>query len=255
MSHPNWNKIDQFSESFPIYDCVYLDILGYKERVAEYFGNQYNLFGRINRALEKAEVVFTLTAPLLDTSELSIEIISDSIIIFQPVKQHGLAKLLLHAAILTALLNCEGLFLRGGIARGKHCRRKTEQGFNFLASQALQKAYALEQKANFARILVEPEIVTDLAPEEKGLIVRENNEFILHFANHVINREANNSNYVHAEMTELLSSIKNQSDEKIKAKHRWLLDYYHWTITQNPKWDALKFTEFAPPSRGFSFLT
>jgi hypothetical protein len=254
MSHPDWTKLDQFSESFPVYDCVYLDILGYKERVAEYFGNRYNLFGRINRALENVVVVLTLTAPLLDTSELTVEIISDSIVMFQPVKRHGLATLLLYAGILTAHLDCEGLFLRGGVARGQHCRRKTDQKFDFLASHALQKAYALEKNAVYARILVEPEIVTDLAPEERGLVIHENNEFILHFANNVINREANNFRDVYSEMTEILSGINKQPDIKIREKHRWLLDYYHWTLTQNPKWDASKFTEFAGQSRGFSFL-
>ncbi len=255
MSHPDWNKIDKFDESFPVSDCVFLDILGYKEHSKKYFDKRFNLLARINRALERVAIEFTLTAPLLDLSDLSVEIISDSVIMFQPCKPHGLATLLLYAGSFTANFGLEGLYLRGGIARGLHSRCQTTQGFDFLASQALQKAYELEsKKANYARILIEPDIVSDLAPEERNLVVREENDYILHFANRIINRDGNNFDNVYAEMTEILEGLNQQTDDRIKAKHRWLLDYYYWTLSQNPKWDIKKFSAFAPENRRFSFL-
>jgi len=245
MATPEWNGIDQFSETFPVYNCAFLDILGYKLKAQEYFDQRYNLYARINRALTTVAVAQALTTPLLGTSELTLEIISDSIIMLQPARQRGLGALLPFACQFASNLGIEGLFLRGGIARGRHCRRKTEQGFDFLASEALQKAYLLEsQKAVTPRVLIDSDLMDDLPSEEKQLIIRENGEFILDFAHYVINRGGSNFSDVHAEMTDLWAEVNRQTCDKIKAKLQWILDYYCWTINQNPNWDVAAFRVF-----------
>ncbi len=254
MATAEWNSIDRFEETFPVYNCAFLDILGYKERVAGYFDKKFNLFERISRALDTTVTCMTLTAPLFDLSGLMVEIVSDSIIITQPYNGRGLVALLPYAGWFSSNLSYEGLFIRGGIARGRHVRKQTRQGFDFLASEALQKAYILEHKrAIYPRVLIDKDLIASLPSEERPFILREQDEFILDFAHNVINREGNNASNVHAEVTELQHEMNKQAEEKIRAKYQWLLDYYHWTISQNQKWDCAAFDQFrSGTDRGFA---
>jgi hypothetical protein len=245
MALREWDKIDTFTEEFPTYNCAFLDILGYKQRAVEFFDQRFNLYGRINRALNTVAIAQALTAPLLDISAITVEIISDSIIILQPARAMGLATILSFACHFASTLSFEGLFLRGGIAQGRHCRRKTEQGFEFLASEAFQKAYLLEcEKAINPRVLIDADLIGSIISEVKPLILREGSDYILDFAHHVINREGKNSKSVHAEMTDIQSEIKRQTSDKTRSQLQWVLDYYYWTISQNPKWDAPAFAAF-----------
>lgn len=251
-----WNSIDQFTETFPRYNCVFLDILGYKHKALEYFDQRLNLYGRINRALTTASVAQHLTAALLNDSGLTIEIFSDSIIMMQPAPDLGLGPLLPFACHFASLLSFEGLFIRGGIAQGRHIRKRTDQGFDFLASEALQKAYLLEsERAVHPRVLIEDALIDIVFAEERKLVIRENNDFILHFSPHIINRNGNNVNNVRGEMTELQAEMNRHSNEKIKLKYLWLLDYYYWTIERNPNWEASDFRQFSSGmNRGFAEL-
>jgi hypothetical protein len=249
-----WNSIDQFTETFDVYNCAFLDILGYKQKAVDYFDQRFNLYGRINRALTKASVAQNLTAMFIDTSGLTVEIISDSIIMLQPAQTSGLGPLLPFACHFASLLSFEGLLIRGGIGRGRHTRKTTKQGFGFLASEALQKAYHLESTiAVYPRILIDRDLVPYLPHEELGLVIREQDNFILHFAHHVINREGANAADVHGEMSELYLAMTQTVDEGIRAKYQWLLDYYYWTLDQNPNWNSDDFRSFSSGfDRGFA---
>ena len=174
----------------------------------------------------------------------------------QPATEAGLGALLPFACLFASTLSFEGLFIRGGIAQGRHIRKKTDQGFNFLASEALQKAYLLEsEKAVSPRVLIDSDLIATLPAGERQLVIHENNDFILHFAHHVINRRGDNISDVQAEMKELQAEMNRQNSEKIKLKYQWLLDYYYWTIERNPNWEANDFHKFSSGmNRGFSEL-
>lgn len=246
MSSKEWTSVDNYKESYITYNCAFLDILGYKERVAAYFNGEYNLFGRIDRALTTTQTCMAITAPFLNTDGLQVEIVSDSIVMTQPASDSQLGSLLLFTCLFSSSLSFEELFVRGGIARGKHCRRQTSQGFDFLASEALQKAYLQEsQLAVFPRTLVDPEIINSLSLDEKRLLVTENGKFFVDFANHVINREGTNLLDVESEMSELSQRMNATIKESVKAKYQWLLDYYCWTIKTNPRWTYSKFEHYA----------
>ena len=114
MATTEWNGIDRFEETFPEFNCTFLDVLGYKNRVADYFAKNFNLFERINRALDTTATCMNLTAPLLNTSGLTVEIVSDSIIILQPCCGSGLGTLLPFACWLSSTLSFEVPFIRPG---------------------------------------------------------------------------------------------------------------------------------------------
>jgi len=245
MTTPDWNSIDQFEETFPEYNCAFLDILGYKQKAADYFDRHFNLYGRINRAFSTAAAAQLLTSFLMDCSNLKVEVFSDSIIMTQPKRGSGIGVILPFTCHFASLLSYEGLFIRGGISRGRHCRKQTDQGFDFLASEALQKAYLLEsKKAVFPRVLIDSELVLDMPIEEKTLVVSEGEDYFVDFAHHVINRQGNNFDDVVAEMNEIQSEINNQTDDGVVAKLQWILDYYCWTISNNPSWNPDSFTAF-----------
>jgi len=251
-----WNSIDRFAETFPRYNCAFLDILGCKHKTLEYFDQRFNLHGRINRALNKVLEAQALTATFFNTSGLTIEIISDSIIMMQPAPERGLGPLLPFACYFASFLSFEGLFIRGGIAQGRHIKKRTDQGFDFLASEALQKAYLLESKtAVHPRVIIDDALISILSAEERKLVIRENNDFLLHFSPHVINRDGKNVCNVRAEMTELQNEMNRQNSEQVKLKYLWLLDYYYWTIERNPNWEASDFRPFSSGmNRGFAEL-
>lgn len=256
MATDEWNSIDDFEEEFPIFDCAFLDILGYKQRALDYFDNQFNLLERINRAFDTALLAQQVTSPLFDTSQFTLEVISDSIIMLQPSREKGLGVLIPFTCHFASALSFEGLFLRGGISRGQHCRRVTRHGFDFLASEALQKAYLLEnEKAEVPRILVDSDLINVLYSEERDLLVSEGGHYFVDFAHHVINRQANNYADVLAEIIELSERLHKEPNERVKAKIRWLLDYYHWTIDTNPAWNGKEFPAYnSGVDRGFSRL-
>jgi hypothetical protein len=255
-STSGWDSIDQFSETFPVYNCAFLDILGYKEKSGDYFAQRFNLYGRINRAITTAVTAWNQTAHFPLTSGLTIEIISDSIIILQPDKEFALGAIMLFACHIVRLLSFEGLFIRGGVSQGRHCRRKTESGFDFLASEALQKAYKLEsEKAVHPRVLIDENLIDKLLPAERKFVIRENNDTILHFSDPIINDEGANRDHVHALLSEWQAAMDHHSDGKTKLKYLWLLDYYYWTISTNPNWDVNAFRLFhSGTTRGFAEL-
>ena len=253
MATPDWNNIDKFEETFPEYNCAFLDILGYKQKAVGFFDQRFNLYGRINRAFEVAAISNLFTSLLVNSRDLKVEIFSDSIIMTQPRTKSGAGVLLPYACHFASTLSCEGLFVRGGIAKGRHCRKQTDQGFEFLASEALQKAYLLEhEKAVFPRVLIDHELVKEMPDEERALVLADGTDYIVDFAHHLINREGKNSDYVLAEMTDIQSEMNEQKDQAIVAKLQWLLDYYYWTISTNPKWNSQPFEKFRSPTRQFS---
>ena len=76
------------------------------------------------------------------------------------------------------------------------------------------------------------------------MLIMEGDEFIVDFAHYLINREGKNPDDVFAEMTDLVKMINKERSPSVCAKIQWLLDYYHWTIQQNPNWDNARFAHF-----------
>ena len=245
MANNEWNEIDGITREFPIYYCAFLDILGYKEKSELYFRNRFNIPERIERAFATAMTAARVTSCLVDTSGLTIETFSDSIVILQPADNRGIGVLLLIASIFVSNLSFESLFVRGGISIGKHSEYITSTGFRVLTSEALQRAYKLESEvADTPRVVIDQKIIGNLGTQEKGMIISEGETFILHFANHAIERQGTNLDDVYSEMIDIKQVRDNATDDRIRAKYQWLLDYYYWTIALIDGIDASRFLPF-----------
>ena len=236
--------------------CAFLDILGYKNKSEDFFQNKFNLYGRIERALKSTKNIIEISTLFIDFEEIDISFFSDSIIIVTPQKKNNLYNILHYSRVLSAHLSFEGLFIRGGIASGKHLQTNTSTGSEFLASEALQKAYYLEcEFAINPRILIEPSLLHNATPSEKELILLENNEYIVDYASIIINENGNNEGDVYQEMEDILNYKNNSSLDNVKNKYQWILDYYYWKVLQGENFDITRFAKFySGKSMGFKKL-
>jgi len=224
--------------------CIH-NILGYKNKSELFFNNEYNLIDRLDHIHEVINYIENLTKNLIDKSEKTFQVFSDSIIITYPTGKDGLSCLLHDINVISANCSIHDLFIRGGISKGKHINIKTKKSkLLFLASDALQKAYELEQEAKMPRVLIDSSLVKDFSNIDKCNVIKENNDYIAHFAPQLINREGNNESDVISEMNEIFIRLNEESEDSIKEKYQWILDYYYWTIKSSNGFDIKKFDKF-----------
>jgi hypothetical protein len=64
---------------------------------------------------------------------------------------------------LTFWFGLEGLFLKGGLSSGKLLENfSNEDGFSFLASEGLAKAYQMETQAIFPMVAIDENILSEI---------------------------------------------------------------------------------------------
>ena len=249
MALDSWNAIDDFNLDGENFYCAFLDILGYKNKSDEFFNGKFNLHGRYERALSSSIKTMEMMKyfSFIDKKYLQIQFFSDSIIITHPKnKKDGMFLILMFCRVLSTHLSYEGLFVRGGISSGKHVeKRNSEYNYKFLSSKALEKAYLLEsKKAIYPRVLIDKELESSFNLSTENLIVKDNDEYILHYAPQLINNYGSNQEEVLLELEDIYKIFLNEDDERVKEKYRWTLSYYFWTLTETPNVDIKKFSKF-----------
>ncbi len=237
MEEGEWNDIDKKIYKFDEYYCAFLDILGYKEKLNQFFQNKYNLYGRFKRAICFARVKVGKNY----LTNISIYIFSDSIIITIPKKGNNLVILIDYVSAIVAFFSYEGLFIRGGISSGKLME---DRKIPFLASEGLVKAYELEKQAIYPMIVVDNELIqNNLVPNSptlKKYIIKNGNRYIVNHVRYIINESANNEQEAAKELNEMIKAKNSILDQKVKEKYNWLINYYLWFIEESNK----KFSKF-----------
>jgi hypothetical protein len=240
-----WQKIDKHKYEFKEVYCAFIDILGYKNKAELFFKNEYNLIERLDFIFEIVNFIDEMTSSLIDKSEKSVQVFSDSIIITYPVKEGSLSSLLHDINVISAQCSMHDLFIRGGLSKGKHIfTNTTKSNFSFLASEALQKAYQLEQTAKMPKILIDSELFQYFTEVDKLYVIKERDTFVSHFAPQLINREGNNELDVIAEMIDIQNRLSSEEDISIKEKYQWILDYYFWTVQNSNAFNMNNFQQF-----------
>jgi hypothetical protein len=244
------NAIDKEVYNFEEYYCAFLDILGYKDKLELFFQNKYNLYGRIERAMSNAGVEFREDYP----DRIKTHIFSDSIIITIPKTDNSNLNLLInYISTLIAQFSYERLFIRGGISLGKLFE---DPNINFLASEGLVKAYQLEQKAVYPMIVIDEDLISQVI--EKKLIVKNANKYIVNYVRYIINEEGDYQQYVAKELAEIVSYRDSASNDNVREKYNWLINYYLWFIELSnnkfKKFDMNNFTHFISKERDPRFV-
>ena len=239
MEAGEWNDIDKeiYKYKFDEYYCAFLGILGYKEKLNQFFQNKYNLYGQFKRAICFARVKVGKNY----LTNISIYIFSDSIIITIPKKGNNLDILIDYVCAIVAFFSFEGLFIRGGISSGKLME---DRKIPFLASEGLVKAYELEKQAIYPMIVVDNELIqNNLVPNSptlKKYIIKNGNRYIVNHVRYIINESANNEQEAAKELNEMIKAKNSILDQKVKEKYNWLINYYLWFIEESNK----KFSKF-----------
>lgn len=243
----DWNAIDKEVCNFEEYYCAFLDILGYKDKLELFFQNKYNLYGRIKRAMFNAEVKCGKGYP----DGMKTYIFSDSIIITLKTDR-DLNLLINYISRLVAWFSYEGLFIRGGISSGKLFE---DTDINFLASEGLVKAYQLEQQAVYPMVVIDEDLISNVL---KKLIVKNANKHIVNYVRYIINEEGNDQQYVAKELAEIVSYRDIASNDNVREKYNWLINYYLWFIELSnnkfKKFDMNNFTHFISKERDPRFV-
>lgn len=232
----DWNNIDKEVYNFEEYYCAFLDILGYKDKLYLFFQNKYNLFKRIERAMSKARIICDKNY----YNEMKTYIFSDSIIITAPKTDSNLNFLINYISTLVAWFSYEGLLIRGGISSGKLFE---DPNINFLASEGLVKAYQLEQQAVYPMIVIDEDLISK---KLEKLVVKNANKHIVNYIRYIINEEGNNQEYVAKELVEIVSYRNKASNDNVREKYNWLINYYLWFIKlSNNKFNKFNMDSFS----------
>ena len=228
MATKEWDSIDKTQYKFEDYYCAFLDMLGYKEKMNLFFQNKFNLYGRVQRAMRGAGVEPT---PQETPDGIVTRIFSDSIILTAKKSEVHIEVMLNYVAQLTAWFGYEGLFLRGGISCGKLLEDfGYEEGFSFLASEGLVKAYQMETQAIYPMIVVDNDIVSHIDKSE--CVIKNGNKYILNYVRYIINELANNESDVIAEIQEIVDKKTNVTNVRVQEKYEWIINYYLWYIKE-----------------------
>lgn len=150
------------------YYIAYFDILGYKDFFQQQPEKVPELLGAIHDAIRRTNEHIGLAnqSPIMSGIggiNIKIKIFSDNILLClevsnEPIEQMRLLLFMqIVAEIQRGFVVQYGLFVRGGICKG-------ELSFNddYVFGQGLINAVSIEEKAQFPRIIVEPELITFL---------------------------------------------------------------------------------------------
>lgn len=221
-----WNSIDSEEYHFKDHICAFLDILGYKEKSNLFYKGQLNLPGRIKRALEFSGVE--------DNREDSpdgifTQIFSDSIIIHTTLD--NIDFLLNYVASLSAYFSYEELYIRGGVSIGKFYEDYIpNNNYSFFSSEALIKAYEIEQNAIYPLIEIEEEIILQNKVPNNKILCKFNGKYILNYARYIINDKGSNIDVVFKEIESIVKIFNNTKEQKVRNKIQWIISYYLWFI-------------------------
>lgn len=244
MASREWDAIDDLKYNFEDYYCAFLDILGYKNKMKAFFNNDFNLYGRVLRAMQGAGVE---AKPQDSPDGIVTRIFSDSIILTARKKDIPIEVMLNYIGQLVFWFGLEGLFLRGGLSCGKLLEDFGDKtGFSFLASEGLAKAYEMETQVVFPMVAIDETILSDIT--DTKYVVKNGNRYMFNYVRYVISENAHNEDDVVLELREIVDKKNQLSDVHVREKYEWIINYYLWFVYESQvrygKFDLSKFSEF-----------
>lgn len=246
MASARWDEIDNESYDFKESYCAFLDILGYKNQSVRFFEKKFNLYGRFLRALKYSGLANDASKIFVKSDLLKVQFFSDSIVISHPVGDDALFNVLQLCSVFSSHLSYEGLFVRGGLSKGRHFE-ESDSHFNasFLCSEALQEAYDLESNfAIYPRILIHEKVMRDVDGFSRNFVAKDCGCEFVHFSPFIINAQGGNIGEVQSEMADIYKLYLSHENGRIKDKYEWLLSYYYWTVSLIPGVDLEPFERY-----------
>lgn len=157
---------------------AFLDVLGFKEMVMKKSDeNKLKLEKFFSKVLEAFEIFSH------DKAELKKLIISDSIILVVEDKKVHFETLLKAIRNLQAWLAIEGIWIRGAISHGEI---NFDEPNKIVYGSGYIKAYLLEQKAEYPRVIIDPSLITMISANGREFLEK-HSVFFEYLQKHAIN--------------------------------------------------------------------
>ena len=77
-------------------------------------------------------------------------------------------------------------------------------------------------------VVIDEDLISQVI--EKKLIVKNANKYIVNYVRYIINEEGNNQQDVAKELAEIVSYRDSASNDNVREKYNWLINYYLWFI-------------------------
>ena len=105
-------------------------------------------------------------------------------------------------------------------------------------------------------IVIDEDLISQVI--EKKRIVKNANKHIVNYVRYIINEEGNDQQYVAKELAEIVSYRDSASNDNVREKYNWLINYYLWFIELSnnkfKKFDMNNFTHFISKERDPRFV-
>ncbi|MBV8369775.1 MAG: hypothetical protein JO036_12730 [Candidatus Eremiobacteraeota bacterium] len=245
---------------------AFIDVLGFREQTKRRLGDPALL-----KALDGA-LMYTdrLLFEPYDGYTPDARMFSDCICVSSPFEPDNVVKFTYTIEALQMNLACCGVFVRGGIAIGRHFENP-----RMIVSEALIDAYLLENEAMFPRIVASPATVTRLldilqyagpdhwgagphglvnAPTAHFRTDRDGKPFISYLMSlYRIDRSSIVDEYImrHRDAVEawLFEGHASSLPAHITTKHQWARNYHNDMMCDYFGTDKMDATEFIPESK------
>ncbi|MEP7197702.1 MAG: hypothetical protein ABI851_14375 [Saprospiraceae bacterium] len=197
---------------------AFIDILGFREIIVNAPDNYTFIYSTLKRVLD--------TFKQLDTeTEFNFTHFSDSFVL--SLRDFNVNQSMLFLIILQDLISDlinDGILLRGGISVGKSIHDD-----DILLGEGLIKAYDLEQKAKFPRVIIDGELVEHWEDQLEGYnfenvfeLTKDSDGY--YFMDYITKKNGLTANYLD-KITKIAFKMKTNQSDSVKAKGEWLFNW------------------------------
>jgi hypothetical protein len=214
---------------------AFIDILGFKEAVLQRGHGVTQVIESIDRNLE--HVLESMKSEGGDW--YSARLFSDCMSISCDNYGNNLYHMLHELSFLQFSLATQGLFVRGAIAYGPHYENE-----RIIFSEALVKAYELEQKANYPRIIISDTVLDLISREAKNfrdslypyLLTPPDGVCSLDYFQHlfvILEHRIDATDFIIEHKRAVVTQIKKHlSNAYVLDKYRWVAAYHNFKALQ-----------------------
>lgn len=210
---------------------AFIDILGFSKLVEQSESQAVDAIERINRGLGQVEMEAREHRHW--GLEFSYRMFSDCICLSSEFSNRGLAAVTESAGIVALMCTSLGLFMRGGIAAGRHYESEV-----MLFSEALVRAYRLESvDADNPRILLAPDLVDGrMSSFSVPLHVRDDEDGARYvdYLESCSRQESlpKESHPWALHRKHVIEGLRNSLEPRVHAKYVWLADYHNKKVDE-----------------------
>jgi hypothetical protein len=228
-------KVPNIPIDFSDHLVAFVDFLGFRKRIEQTSDeNVPALISKINRVFYVFSYRWEKNPydTFKSNSSLEFKFFTDCACIATPSRERGLEIMIEELAWLQLTFSKIGIFLRGGIAEGKHFHNNW-----MIFSKAEVKAYDLEQSTCYPRIEIERSLVTEKKwPSDIFLFMENEGVYFIDYLENVRNWDLEDDQLIKQFVNhkkKILAELETHSDPDdyyVRQKYDWLSQYHNFKV-------------------------